>query len=107
MVHYDVRNSYSFGSGRLAGRTRLDVRATQDLSRFNLDFQLPVRSVTVNGERARFRSAGDHELRITPAAAIVNGAQFQVLVRYAGFPAAETLARPEQLAGRPRTRSSP
>ncbi len=89
VVHYDVRNSYSFGSGRLAGRTRLDVRATQDLSRFNLDFQLPVRSVTVNGERARFRSAGDHELRITPAAAIVNGAQFQVLVRYAGFPAAE------------------
>ena len=107
VLHYDVRDSYSFGSGRLAGRTRLDVRATQDLSRFDLDFLLPVRSVTVDGQRARFRSTGDHELRIRPATPIANGAQFRVLVRYAGVPAAETLARREQLAGQHRTRSSP
>ncbi len=89
VLHYDVRDRYSFGSGRLAGRTRLDVRATQDLSRFNLDFLLPVRSVTVNGQRARFRSAGSHELRIRPATPIANDAEFRVLVRYAGVPASE------------------
>ena len=90
VVHYNVRDSYLFGSGRLAGRTRLDVRATQDLSRFDLDFLLPVRSVSINGQRARFRSVGDHELRITPTTAITNGSQFRVVVRYAGVPAGET-----------------
>ena len=89
VLHYDVRDRYSFGSGRLAGRTRLDVRATQDLSRFNLDFLLPVRSVTVDGRPARFRASGDHELRIRPATAIADGAQFRVVVRYAGVPAIE------------------
>ena len=49
--------------GRLSGRTRLEVRATQDLSRFDLDFLLPVRSVTVDGKKRRFRRSGDHELR--------------------------------------------
>ena len=90
VLHYDVRDSYAFGSGRLAGRTRLDIRATQDLSRFDLDFLLPVRSVTVDGQRARFRSTGDHELRIRPATPVVNGDLFRVNVRYAGVPAAET-----------------
>jgi aminopeptidase N len=90
VLHYDVRNSYSLGSGRLAGRTRLDVRATQDLSRFHLDFLLPVRSVTVNGKRARFRATGDHELRIKPAKPIASGAQFRVFVKYAGVPATES-----------------
>ena len=89
VLHYDVRDSYSFGSGRLTGRTRLDVRATQDLSRFNLDFLLPVRSVTVNGRRAHVRSTGDHELRIRPAKPVANGTQFRVSVRYAGVPAIE------------------
>jgi aminopeptidase N len=85
--HYDVRDSYSFGSGRLAGRTRLDVRATQDLSRFDLDFLLPVRSVTVDGRRADFQLRGDHELRITPDTALASGSQFRVSVTYAGVPA--------------------
>jgi aminopeptidase N len=90
VLHYGVRDGYSFGSGRLAGRTRLDIRATQDLSRFDLDFLLPVRSVTVNGRRAHFRSTGDHELRIRPATPVSNGAQFRVVVKYAGVPAAES-----------------
>ena len=90
VLHYDVRDRYAFGSGRLAGQTKLDVRATQDLSRFDLDFLLPVRSVKVNGKRARFRATGDHELRIRPASPIASGAQFRVVVRYAGVPAAES-----------------
>jgi aminopeptidase N len=90
VLHYNIRDSYSFGSGRLAGRTRLDVLATQDLSRFDLDFLLPVRSVTVNGKRAHFRATGGHELRITPAKPVANGAQFRVDVKYAGVPATES-----------------
>jgi hypothetical protein len=90
VVHYDVRDSYAFGSGRLSGRTRLTVRATQDLSRFDLDFLLPVRSVTVNGRPARFHRTGEHELRITPRRALPNGAEFHVAVRYAGRPGSET-----------------
>ena len=45
--------------------------------------------MTVNGKRARFRSTGDHELRIRPATAIANGAQFRVKVKYAGVPRTE------------------
>jgi aminopeptidase N len=90
VLHYDVHDSYSFGSGRLSGKTKLDVRATQDLTRFDLDFLLSVRSVTVDGKRARFQQTGDHELRIRPDAPIVNGQQFRVSVRYAGVPANES-----------------
>jgi aminopeptidase N len=89
VLHYDVHDAYAFGSGRLRGRTRLDVRASQDLSRFDLDFLLRVRSVSVNGHRAKFRRVGDHELRITPATALAAGSQFRVSVTYAGTPAAE------------------
>jgi aminopeptidase N len=89
VLHYDVHDAYAFGTGRLSGRTRLDVRATQDLSRFDLDFLLPVRSVTVNGHRAGFRQVGDHELRITPSTALAAGSQFRVSVTYAGRPATE------------------
>jgi aminopeptidase N len=90
VLHYDVRDGYAFGSGRLSGRTRLTVRATQDLSRFDLDFLLPVRSVTVNGRAARFHRTREHELRITPRRALRNGAEFRVAVRYAGRPGSET-----------------
>ena len=89
VLHYDVRVGYRFGSGRLTGRTGLDVRATERLRRFNLDFLLDVSSVRVDGERARFRQVGDHELRITPARPLAAGQQFRVVVRYAGTPADE------------------
>ena len=91
MLHYNVRDSYSFGSGRLAGRTRLDVRATQDLSRFDLDFLLPVRSVTVNGKRAHVplapatTSSGSRPPSRSPTAPSSASS-----VKYAGVPAAES-----------------
>jgi aminopeptidase N len=90
VLHYDVRDSYSFQTGRLTGRTGLDVRATQDLSRFDLDFLLPVSAVTVDGKRARFRRSGDHELRIRPAGPIAAGRRFRVSVDYDGTPSGET-----------------
>src|SRR5262245_29919075 len=90
VLHYDVHDSYAFGSESLRGRTRLEVRATQNLSRFDLDFLLPVRSVTVDGHRAVFRHVGDHELRITPSTSLASGSRFSVTVRYAGRPAAKS-----------------
>jgi hypothetical protein len=47
VLHYDVRDGYSICTGRLHGRTVLDVRATQDLSRFDLDFLLQVLLVAI------------------------------------------------------------
>ncbi|QIG42380.1 M1 family metallopeptidase [Nocardioides anomalus] len=85
--HYDVRVGYAFGPGRLTGRTALDVVATQDLTRFDLDFLLDVDSVRVDGRRAAFHRRGDHELRITPARPLVAGQAFRVVVRYADRPA--------------------
>ena len=90
VLHYDVHDSYAFGSGRLSGKTKLDLRATQELSRFDLDFLLPVRSVKVDGRRATFQQTGDHELRIAPAAPIATGQQVRVVVKYAGVPATES-----------------
>jgi aminopeptidase N len=87
VLHYEIRDSYAFGSGRLEGRTRLDLRATQKLSRFDLDFLLDVTSVTVNGRKAAFRQLGDHELRIAPAAPLSPGRRYEVVVTYAGRPA--------------------
>jgi aminopeptidase N len=88
--HYDVRNSYTFNTGRLAGTTRLRVTATQDLERFNLDFLLPVNRVRVAGRRADFRRAQGHELIITPRAPLASGDRFNVKVTYAGKPGSKT-----------------
>jgi len=86
VLHYDIHDTYEFGSGRLTGSTKLRIRATQDLSRFNLDFLLPVQSVRVGGEAAEFSRPGRHELRVTPARGIPAGTTFTVTVRYGGFP---------------------
>lgn len=59
--HYDVRVAYDLATGRLRGQTRVTLRATQDLSRFNLDFLLGVESVRVNGWSATFAREGDRK----------------------------------------------
>jgi aminopeptidase N len=89
VLHYDVRDRYRFGSGRLSGRTTLTVRATEDLSRFNLDFLLGVSAVRVDGARASFDRRRGHELRITPRTPIPAGRTVAVEVRYSGRPADE------------------
>jgi len=88
VVHYDIRDRYGFGDRRLSGKTKLTIRATQDLSRFNLDLLLPVREVRIDGARVGFTKPNRHELRITPAAEIPSGERFAVTVRYAGKPGA-------------------
>jgi hypothetical protein len=62
--HYRLNISYDPSTDRLVGVARIRSRATQNLSRFNLDFVgLTVRSITVNGRSASW-SRTDHELQV-------------------------------------------
>ena len=70
---YSIHDRYDFGRGRLTGWTRLKIRATQHLRRFNLDLLLNVSAVTVDGRRAAFHKSGPHELRIRPSARVRRG----------------------------------
>ncbi|GAA1139709.1 M1 family metallopeptidase [Nocardioides aquiterrae] len=87
--HYGIHISYRPSSDRVAGRTRITAHATQDLSRFNLDFVLPVSSVQVNGRRASY-DQGRHELVVTPRRPLATGEPMTVVVRYAGVPSTIT-----------------
>ncbi|WP_435744697.1 M1 family metallopeptidase [Nocardioides sp. SYSU DS0663] len=85
---YDVDVSYDFATRELRGTTRLRLRATADLSRFNLDLLLPVRAVRIDGRAVAWRKPGEHELQVTPDRPLRRGEVVTVLVRYAGNPAA-------------------
>ncbi|WP_372735021.1 M1 family metallopeptidase [Nocardioides sp.] len=86
VLHYDVRDGYNFATGRLWGKTKIRLRATENLARFNLDFLLPVRKVKVNGVSARFTRSRGHELRITVPERLEAGDPARVVVTYAGNP---------------------
>src|SRR3954452_14536549 len=84
--HYDLTFSYDPATDRLDGLNKSSARATQNLSRFDLDLQqLEVKSVDVNGQSATFTRDGQ-ELVITPAAGIPDGSTFTANVRYGGVP---------------------
>ena len=55
VLRYRIHDAYRFGDRHLRGETRITLRATQDLSTFNLDFLLPVHRVTVDGRHAGLR----------------------------------------------------
>jgi hypothetical protein len=84
--HYDLRFSYDPATDRLDALNKISATATQDLSRFDLDFQqLTVKGVEVNDREATFARDGQ-ELVITPSTPIADGSRFTVDVRYAGVP---------------------
>ncbi|MFI9407298.1 M1 family metallopeptidase [Nocardia sp. NPDC052316] len=84
-THYDVAIDYNPPTHNLKGKATITAKATQHLSRFNLDYAGPaVGSVAVNGQPARFQKSGEHELVVTPAAALPLGQPFTVVVDYAG-----------------------
>jgi aminopeptidase N len=84
--HYDLQLRYDPDSGQLDGHAVITAVATQNLSRFDLDFgRLAISTLTVNGTRATWVKAGQ-ELVITPAAGLRDGRRFSVDVRYAGQP---------------------
>jgi aminopeptidase N len=100
---YEVDIDYDPSANELlAGtKTTITATATQDLSRFSLDFQrdLAIDSVTVDGNAAAFTRADAKpklsndpdvtqpaKLTITPGEGIAKGTGFEVVVAYSGEP---------------------
>ncbi|EPH44098.1 M1 family metallopeptidase [Streptomyces aurantiacus] len=84
--HYDLRLKYQPKTDLLEGTATIQATATQDLSRFNLDFGLKVSEVRVNGKKAAFARSGEQELEVTPKTGLPKGSSLSVVVRYAGKP---------------------
>lgn len=84
--HYDLTLRYDPADRHLDGKAVLTARATQRLTRFDLDLKgLKVTSVTVDRGTAAFRRDGQ-ELVVTPRHALRAGRQFRVTVAYHGTP---------------------
>jgi len=67
-------------------QTEITLKATQGLSEFALDLRAyTVSEVTIDGVPAGVARVGD-KLVVTPAAGIVNGREFKVLVKFSGTP---------------------
>jgi aminopeptidase N len=117
---YDVKN-YNLSlrypakspAQTVTGSVMITAVATQNLSRFDLDFGgKSVGSVWVNGAAASFRRSGD-ELVITPARALPKGKSFKVYVgSFTATPTSASALEPEGfvatqdgtvLAGQPNT----
>jgi aminopeptidase N len=87
VAHYYLKTAYDPGTDELTGTTTIRATATQNLSRFNLDFaKMNVRSVRVNGREASFDRTGERELEITPPRGLRERGSFTVTVRYDGVP---------------------
>ncbi len=99
--HYDLALRYETAapSQAIDGTVTIRARATQALSRFNLDFQGDsFGAVTVDGRPAAAAWEGG-ELVITPAKAIRRGKRFTVKVAH--FAATPVVPDPEQFLGAP------
>ncbi|GAA2811156.1 M1 family metallopeptidase [Crossiella cryophila] len=96
---YTVDFRFEPGVTTMAGRTTMTARATQNLSRFNLDFAGGVvHKVRVDGRRAEFRLEGE-ELVITPARPVRAGRGFAVEVEYTADRAAKVPSPVDETAG--------
>ncbi|WP_329788793.1 M1 family metallopeptidase [Lentzea sp. DG1S-22] len=83
--HYDIRLNYTPAGDQLSGTTTILAKATQDLTQFNLDFLLKVKSVRVNNAPASFVSDGG-ELTLTPRGGVRKGQDLTIVVTYADSP---------------------
>jgi hypothetical protein len=84
--HYDLDLTYEPGANLLTGVATITARATQNLSRFDLDEAgLTIRSISVNGATSRGVVVQD-ELRITPPSGLPNGTTFTTIVTYTASP---------------------
>ncbi|MDQ8703476.1 M1 family metallopeptidase [Streptomyces sp. LHD-70] len=85
---YDISLRYRGDNSKpLDAVTVVKARATDHLKQINLDFtQGKVRSVEVNGARARFASTGE-DLVVTPARPVFQGSPLRITVRHTSDPA--------------------
>ncbi|RRQ75469.1 peptidase [Streptomyces griseofuscus] len=88
--HYGLRLRYQPKTDELQGTATIKARTTQDLSSFDLDFLLDVSEVRVNGVKASFAHAEQHELVITPKRPLAKGTPITVEVRYSGVPSTKS-----------------
>jgi aminopeptidase N len=88
---YDVQSyalelRYTAADQPIEATARIRAKATQDLSRFNLDFSgLEVRSARVDGATALFERQGQ-ELVIWPAQPLALEREFEIEIAYGGVP---------------------
>jgi len=86
VAHYLLDVRYNPADDRLVGVATITARATQALSRFNLDLDgLRVQSVKVDGRAASWRHR-DGELVITPRSGLPSGTRFVTVIEYRGVP---------------------
>jgi hypothetical protein len=87
--HYDLDLRYDPATDTIGGTAGIEIRATQNLSRFNLDLEgLTVHSIEVDRRAATWTREGG-ELVITPARGIREKQKVAVEIAYSGVP--ETL----------------
>jgi len=88
VAHYDIALRYLPKTKGIQAVTTINARATQNLSRFDLDFLGPLKisSLKVNGKKARWKRTGAQELVITPPKGLRKGSRFTVKVAYSGVP---------------------
>jgi aminopeptidase N len=90
VAHYSLTLDYRPTGNQLAGNVVITARATQSLSRFDLDLRgFSISQLLVNGAAATYARDGQ-ELIVTPAAGLVQGKTFTVSVEYAGTPSVVT-----------------
>ncbi|MCP2336768.1 M1 family metallopeptidase [Actinomadura rupiterrae] len=86
-IHYEIGLKYDPKSKGIDAVTTVQARATQNLSRFDLDFQgLTIKWLAVDGHRASYKRVGTQELVITPPKGLRKGKRFTVTVAYSGVP---------------------
>jgi aminopeptidase N len=84
--HYDLALGYEPSTHHLSGTATLTAKATQNLSRFDLDLSgMTVKAVRVNHVAAQWVRSGG-ELVVTPRSGLPDGQQFDVAVDYEGSP---------------------
>ncbi|HEY8478351.1 MAG TPA: M1 family metallopeptidase [Spirillospora sp.] len=88
VAHYDIGLTYDPGTKGIRAVTKIKATATQNLSRFNLDFLGPftISSLKVDGQRASYKRTGAQELVITPRKGLRKHRSFTVTVAYSGVP---------------------
>ncbi|GGK67954.1 peptidase [Planomonospora parontospora subsp. parontospora] len=86
VARYRLVLGYDPATRHLSGTAGIRAKATQELTRFNLDLSgFTVGRVTVDGRAAAFERSGT-ELTVIPGRPLPEGADFTVEVAYAGEP---------------------
>jgi len=88
--HYGLTLAYAPSANRLVGTAVISAKATQALSRFDLDLRgFAITKLDVDGAAATYARNGQ-ELAVTPASGLAAGKTFTVTVGYEGTPTVVT-----------------